>query len=255
MNVFLIGAGNVAWHLSTALHAQDIRFMGVFNRTKEHAVELADALGCVVCPSLQEAPKNADLYLICTSDNSIAAVSAALPDNDGMVVHVSGSTSIDNIDRKHHRRGVFYPLQTFNKNRPIDFRNIPIAIEATTEEDTGLLMDVGRRLSETVVRMDGTQREALHVAAVFASNFTNYLYALSAYILQNNNLDFRLMLPLISETAKRVSETNHPMMVQTGPAIRNDVDTIQRHLSFLEQKPELRELYYIITEAIRKRQL
>ena len=114
--ILLLGSGNVAWHLSAALSAKGCRFLGVYSRTVRHAKALAERLRCPVVEDLGRAPKDADVYLICTSDDAIAPVSALLPENDGLTVHVSGAAAIDVIDKKHRRRGVIYPLQTFNKN-------------------------------------------------------------------------------------------------------------------------------------------
>ncbi|MDR0364162.1 MAG: DUF2520 domain-containing protein [Bacteroidales bacterium] len=249
---FMIGAGNVAWHLSTALQQQGIAFSGIYNRTKASALQLAEKLQCAFFSSMHEIPNDVDIYFITTSDQSIVPISEELPENNGIVVHVSGSTAINVIDKKHQRRGVFYPLQTFNKEREVDFHKIPIAIEATNESDEKILERLALRLSETVISLTEEQRQALHVAAVFASNFTNYMHALSADILKSNHLDFRLLMPLIQETAKRAGETDNPFSAQTGPAVRNDLITIQKHLDFLFPNEKLKNIYQFLTEAIIK---
>ena len=248
--IFLLGSGNVAWHLSAALSAKGCRFLGVYNRTLRHAQALAEKLHCPVVADLEQAPRDADLYLICTSDNAIASVSALLPENSGLVAHVSGSAAIDYIDKKHKRRGVMYPLQTFNKGRLVDLTNVPIFVEADNVSDVDFLTSLARLFSETVIPLKGEQRKALHVAAVFACNFTNFMYGLAAEIMQKNGLDFQLLSPLIQETAKRVEITDNPMTLQTGPAARNDVKTIREHLNLLKNRPDIQELYQMLTQKM-----
>ena len=248
--IFLIGSGNVAWHLSAALAAKGCRFVGIHNRTPQHAQALGEKLCCPIVSDLEQAPKDADLYLICTSDRAIASVSALLPENSGLVAHVSGAAAIDDIDKKHERRGVMYPLQTFNKGRFVDLTDVPVFVEAAGQSDVDFLMALARLISDTVISLEGEQRKALHTAAVFACNFTNFMYGLSAEIMQENGLDFQLLLPLIRETAKRMETTNDPMTLQTGPAVRNDVRTIGKHYEFLKNRPGLQELYEILTISI-----
>jgi predicted short-subunit dehydrogenase-like oxidoreductase (DUF2520 family) len=249
--IFLLGSGNIAWHLSVALSAKGCRFLGVYNRTSQHAKEIAEKLNCPVVSDLEQAPKDADIYLICTSDRAIAPVSALLPENSGLTVHVSGSAAIDDIDKKHRRRGVMYPLQTFNKSRPVDLTNVPVFVEATSS-DMDFLTALAHLTSEVVIPLEGAQRKALHLAAVFACNFTNFMYGLAAKIMQENGMDFQLLFPLILETAKRIENSDNPMLLQTGPAVRNDVETIRKHLEMLKSHSDLQEVYQILTEKVVK---
>ena len=251
--IFLLGSGNVAWSLATALAAKGCCFLGVYNRTPEHAKPLADKLGCAVISDLEQSPTDADLYLICTSDHAIASVSVRLPENGGLVAHVSGSAAIESIDEKHKRRGVIYPLQTFSGKRAVDFTNVPIFVETDKQSDMDFLTALAHLVSDTVIPLDGAQRRALHLAAVFACNFTNFMYGLAAEIMRENALDFQLLFPLIQETAKRIETADNPMTLQTGPAVRNDVETIRKHLNLLENQPELQELYQMITRLIGER--
>jgi predicted short-subunit dehydrogenase-like oxidoreductase (DUF2520 family) len=248
--IFLLGSGNVAWHLSAALSAKGCRFLGVYNRTSQHAKEIAEKLNCPVVANLEQAPKDADVYLICTSDKAIASVSALLSENDGLTVHVSGSAAIDDINKKHRRRGVMYPLQTFNKNRFVNLTNVPVFIEVGTPSDLYFLMTLARLISDVVIPLEGAQRKVLHLAAVFACNFTNFMYSLAAKIMQENGLDFQFLFPLIQETEKRIENSDNPMLLQTGPAVRNDIETIRKHLDMLENHQDLQKMYQIITENI-----
>jgi len=251
--ILLLGSGNVAWHLSAALLAKGCRFLGVYSRTVRHAEALAEKLRCPVVDDLGQAPKDADVYLICTSDDAIASVSALLPENDGVTVHVSGAAAIDVIDKKHWRRGVIYPLQTFNKNNsPLLMGEFPVFVEADNQSDMDFLTTFARLFSDTVIPLKGEQRKILHIAAVFACNFTNFMYGLAAELMQENGLDFQLLLPLIRETATRIENSDNPMSLQTGPAIRNDLETIREHLELLQSEPKLLGIYQILTQSIRE---
>jgi predicted short-subunit dehydrogenase-like oxidoreductase (DUF2520 family) len=139
-----------------------------------------------------------------------------------------------------------------NKNRPMDLGNVPVFVEVDNQSDLDFLTSFAHLISNTVIPLDGEQRKALHIAAVFACNFTNFMYGLAAEIMRENGLDFQLLLPLIRETAKRIENSDNPMSLQTGPAARNDVETIRRHLDLLANQPNLQELYQTLTKSIRE---
>jgi predicted short-subunit dehydrogenase-like oxidoreductase (DUF2520 family) len=251
--IFLLGSGNVAWQLSRAFAEKRCKFLGMYSRTFQNTRKLATRLQCPVVKDVSKAPTHADIYLICTSDDAIAPVSALLPKHGGMTIHVSGSAAMEDIDKKHRRRAVMYPLQTFNKNRTMNLNEVPIFIETENEDDMRFLTYFAQLISDNVVPMNYEQRKILHVAAVFACNFTNFMYSLAAEFLQKHELDFQLLFPLIVETAKRLENINNPMLFQTGPAVRNDLQTIQKHLDLLKEQPQLRELYEIVSKAILER--
>jgi predicted short-subunit dehydrogenase-like oxidoreductase (DUF2520 family) len=147
------------------------------------------------------------------------------------------------------RIGVFYPLQTFSKSQAVDFRQIPIAIEANSAEDSAVIKSIADRLTEKVIELTSAQRKTLHVAAVFACNFTNHLFAISQELLQKDNLDFDLLRPLIAETAGKI-QLNDPVTVQTGPAFREDKEIINSHLEMLRENPELMDIYEKLSQSI-----
>ena len=147
-----------------------------------------------------------------------------------------------------NRKGVFYPLQTFSKNSLVAFKEIPICIEASVTSDLKILKELGESLSEKVIEINSEERSKLHLAAVFVNNFTNYLYRISNEILAESKLPFDLLKPLIAETARKI-ETLSPKDVQTGPAKRNDLKTIEKHLYLLKDSP-YKQLYQQLTEAI-----
>lgn len=249
MRIALLGSGNVATHLGRALYAAGEEIVQVWSRNPAHAEVLARELHAPAVSDPGAVTTEADLYIVSVNDDAIVSVASRLPVHDRLVVHTSGSTGMDVLRDASDRIGVLYPLQTFSKARPVDFSGVPLAIEGNSEEDRRILNDLARKISGHVLEMDSRQRQALHVAAVFACNFTNHLYALAAGILERNQLDFGLLRPLIRETSEKV-QTFMPPEVQTGPAVRGDEETMNRHLEFLRAHPELEKLYRDLSQSI-----
>jgi len=245
LKVVIIGSGNVAQHLAKAIDATgQATLVQVYAR---HPEKLAHLFPEDRITASMENLANGDIYIISVTDDSIAEVSTQLPFEGRLVVHTSGSVSLDQLDGKN-RRGVFYPLQTFSKNKAIDFSNVPLCLESEFENDHALLRTLADALSKTVYSIDSKQRQALHVAAVFVSNFSNHMYALGDAICQENNIPFNVLNPLITETADKVN-TLSPIQAQTGPAIRHDQNTIERHLDLLKDDNQ-RNIYKILTQSI-----
>lgn len=244
ISVVLIGYGNVAAHLLRAFSKSDaVTVKQVFNRTKISTktfenVDFTNAIHDLV---------EADCYIICVSDDAIPLVANQLRFKNRLVVHTSGAVSMEKLSAKN-RKGVFYPLQSFSKDKPVDFKTIPICIEAVADADIQLLHRLGKSISEEVYEIASDSREKLHVAAVFVNNFVNYLYSLGKEILEAHNLPFALLKPLINETAHKLTFLE-PYEAQTGPAKRNDQKTIQKHLELLNN-PEHKEIYKLLTQAI-----
>ncbi len=242
IQVILIGSGNVAFHLFQAFSkTADINVIQVYSRTFSsdfpqniHTSDLNQIL-------------EADVYIICVSDNAIPTVSEQLPFQNRLVVHTSGSTDFSVLDVKN-KRGVFYPLQTFSKNKEIDFKNIPICLETENASDYEVLEKLARSISNSVTKIDGNQRKALHVSAVFVCNFTNHLYQIGHEICTENSIPFQILQPLIEETASKI-KTLKPKEAQTGPAVRKDSKTIKNHIDFLTNENQ-KELYKILTKSI-----
>ncbi|MGQ2984906.1 Rossmann-like and DUF2520 domain-containing protein [Flavobacterium sp.] len=244
LKVVIIGSGNVAQHLAKAIDTTgQAMLVQLYARDPE---KLTDLPGEKITSSLEKLA-NADVYIISVTDDAIAEVSSQLPFEGKLVVHTSGSVALDQLDGKN-RRGVFYPLQTFSKNKAIDFSKVPLCLESEFENDYALLRTLADALSKTVYSIDSKQRQALHVAAVFVSNFSNHMYALGNAICQENNIPFNILNPLITETADKVS-TLSPIQAQTGPAIRHDQKTIERHLDLLKDDNQ-RNIYKILTQSI-----
>lgn len=259
MDIVLIGSGNVATHLGNSLQAAGHRIVQVYSRTKAHADALASVLQSQpsTTDELSELHKHADIYLIAVSDRAIGSVISALPSGiQGIVAHTSGSTPIAVFENYPDPHGVFYPVQTFSIAKSVDFAQVPIALEASSEQTYETLAQLGNTLSNRVFACDSKQRLAIHIAAVFACNFTNYLYAIGEDVLQAEGLDFDLIRPLIQETADKIQQ-HSPNRVQTGPAHRNDQVIVQRHIDYLANKDQaqLKELYALISSLITQKAL
>lgn len=249
MNIVLLGSGNVATHLGRAFKMAGQTIVQVWSRNIDHAKELADSLASVAVSDIGDVNLSADLYIMAVKDGAIRTLAAGLNLGDKLIVHTSGSTRLEVLKGVSSRIGVFYPLQTFSKSKAVDFRQIPIAIEANSVEDYAVIKSIADRLTEKVIELSSAQRKTLHVAAVFACNFTNHLFAISQELLHKDNLDFDLLRPLIAETAGKI-QLNDPESVQTGPAIREDQETINSHLEMLQENTELMEIYKKLSQSI-----
>jgi predicted short-subunit dehydrogenase-like oxidoreductase (DUF2520 family) len=241
----IIGSGNVAQHLIKAFSANPlVEIVQVFSRKKEALIHLLDSEKIVTEFS---ALKEADLYIISVSDNAISEVSSQLPFENQLVVHTSGTTSIDVLDSKN-RKGVFYPLQTFSKTKEVDFSVIPICLETENQNDYAILENTAKSISNAVFSISSEQRKALHVAAVFVNNFTNHLYQIGQEICEEHQVPFEVLRPLIQETAEKI-KTLDPVDAQTGPAKRYDSVTTDAHLDFITNENQ-KNIYKILTQSI-----
>jgi len=246
-DITIIGSGNVAHHLihyvqnSSALNLRQI-----YARSPEKIIfpEISRSL---IVSDVQELVES-DLYIIAVSDNSIKEVSNQLPFQDRLVVHTSGTASMDILNTKN-KRGVFYPLQTFSKAKEINFRTIPLCIEAESKAVLEEITSLAVQFSDRIYEISSEQRKSIHVSAVFVNNFVNHLYALGDQICKDNQVPFDILKPLIEETAAKI-QTLTPLEAQTGPAIRRDTQTIEKHLAFLDQNIPLKNLYLTLTESI-----
>ncbi len=246
ITVTIIGYGNVGSHLVKAINdSAYAKISQVFSRSTVSLKKTIDDIDFI--NDLSDLTE-ADCYIIAVPDDHIAAVSEKIPFTDRFVVHTSGSVAMDVLDAKN-RQGVFYPLQTFSKDKEISFTEIPICIEATQADDLDLLKKLGQSISEKVTEISSLERSKIHVAAVFVNNFVNHLYHVSEAIMTENNLDFSLLKPLIIETASKI-EFLSAKDAQTGPAKRNDEQTIERHLSQLKGDTQ-KDIYTLLTKAIK----
>lgn len=247
LSVILIGAGNVASHLFNAIKkSESASIIQWYNRTIDtirpfqNDVDITDDLSTL---------KEADIYIMAVSDDSIAELSNALPFSNRLVAHTSGSVSIHQLDKKH-KRAVFYPLQTFTKGATIDFSEVPICIECLEKENLQVLKSLAEVLGCKFYKINTEQRQTLHLSAVYVNNFVNQLYRIAHEISDAKSINFDILKPLIMETARKVQDMS-PYMAQTGPAKRNDKKTIKRHLKQIESE-EHKAIYQMLTNSIKK---
>ncbi|WP_340073996.1 DUF2520 domain-containing protein [Leptobacterium sp. I13] len=245
VKIVLIGAGNVAMHLYTIFkehNAIDVVqwYSRSLNSIRNYSNEVA------ITNHLTDL-KEADLYLLAVSDSAIGHIAKNLPFEDQLVVHTSGNISLEMMPPKN-RRGVFYPLQTFSKEISVDFKVVPICIEAELQKDLALLEMLGSTISDHIYRINSEQRKALHLAAVFVNNFTNHLYYIGNKICEEHAIPFEVLQPLIKETARKV-EILPPYEAQTGPARREDIKVIMNQIAMLKSKA-YKNAYTTLTDAI-----
>ena len=250
MDVTIIGAGNVAWHLAPALDNCGFAIKHVYNRTPVGAKQLIKRLyHSSQLNSLDFSALETRLFILCASDDAMEEIidEIVLPEN-ATLIHTSGSKPMELLENAAPvSSGVLYPLQTFSKTRKVDFKEIPILIESSDDETHDLLIKIGSSLSQTVTSTSSEKRKNIHLAAIFANNFTNYMLSQSEQLLDEINLDFDLLKPLIIETINKAMELG-PQNAQTGPARRADYQVIDEHLQLLDEKKQ--ELYQTISQQI-----
>ena len=245
IKVVIIGSGNVAQHLIQAFaKSKKIEVLQVFSRQIETIIPLIDSVK--ITDNFNDLVE-ADLYIIAVSDDAIAKVSSQLPFKNRLVVHTSGSVPIESLNPKN-RRGIFYPLQTFTKNKAVDFSPIPICLESEIDSDFNLLEKAAQSISNNTFKSNEKQRKALHISAVFVNNFVNEMYRIGNEICEENRVPFEILKPLILETVNKVM-TLSPKEAQTGPAKRHDTQTIEAHLDFLSNENHA-TIYKILTQSI-----
>jgi predicted short-subunit dehydrogenase-like oxidoreductase (DUF2520 family) len=249
MKIVFIGAGNVATHLSKALLDAGHEICQIYSRSEESAAALSVKSGCPCTTNIDTIYNSADIYIFAVGDDALAPVVKQVRGNNGIWIHTAGSCPLDIFFGYAKNYGVMYPLQTFSKKRKPDFSKIPIFTEGNTKETENIISTLAGTISNSVFTIDSEKRKYLHLAAVFACNFTNNMYNIATHILHEQGIDRNVLLPLIDETADKI-HTLTPTKAQTGPALRNDADTICRHLSMLNDC-ELREIYKIISKNIR----
>ncbi len=248
IRVVILGAGNVAQHLYTAFYTKkSVTIVQCYNRkgVRLHPDQQKNSI-------INDLDKliEADIYILAISDDAIAEISSILPFKNRLVVHTSGSVPMSYI-AKNNKKGVFYPLQTFSKDIPVDYKDVPFCIEAEEKKDLKLLKELASILSEKVYQISSNQRNILHVAAVFVNNFTNHLIAVGNDICNEHDVPFEILHPLIQETTQKITQIS-AKQAQTGPAIRNDSKTIERHLKMLTDNSQ-KEIYQILTKAIQSK--
>ena len=247
--IVIIGAGNVGCHLARKLHASGFKISQVAGRREKNVIKLATDLDASHCLEFEKIITGQDLYIMALPDEVMEEILPRLPLTTELLVHTSGSVPMDLLQPYSENTGVFYPLQTFTRKRQIDLTEVPILLEANRIDNENMLMAVASKLSSKVEVIDSSSRLYIHIAAVFASNFSNHMYDIARNLLEEHGLDFDLMGPLILETARKAI-TMGPDEAQTGPAKRQDLNTMKKHADLLANNKAAKELYRLISESI-----
>jgi predicted short-subunit dehydrogenase-like oxidoreductase (DUF2520 family) len=250
--VSFIGSGNLAWHLAPALDNADFPVQEVYSKNPAHAATLVERLyQADVKASLDFSTSSSEIFIIATSDEAIEEIvqEIILPD-DAVLIHTSGSQPLTILGYAATQNlGVFYPLQTFSKDKKIEFNDVPIFIESANAVTEKVLRTMGNALSKTVFPITSYERKALHVAAVFASNFTNHMLLIAQDIMKENSMSYDWLKPLIAEMINK-SLSIGPENAQTGPARRGDLQILDKHVEFLQDNEPAAELYKLISQHI-----
>jgi predicted short-subunit dehydrogenase-like oxidoreductase (DUF2520 family) len=250
-DVVLLGAGNLATSLAVAANNAGFPILQVYSRTMESASKLANLVGAEPICKLESLRTSASIYIVALPDDVITSIVSDLPELKGCVVHTSGSTPISVFEGLRAKGfGVFYPFQTFSRSRIVHFSNIPICLEASNDECYASLEQFASKLSGTLVPMSSEQRRWLHLSGVFACNFTNHMLALAYQLTTEHQISFEVVKPLVEETIRKAFEGN-PALYQTGPAVRNDIQTMERHAQMLKAFG-LADLYKELSLSIQK---
>lgn len=250
--ITLIGAGRVATHLGRGLATAGYTLKQVYSRDISHAEKLAKIVQAEAVNNWDDLSPDADLYIVSVSDTAIAEVASKFPFQDKLIAHTAGGVNMEVLKPTGNRYGIFYPLQTFSFEKPVDMRKVPFCIEGFDEETTKSLESVASQLSNFVHRIDSNQRHLLHIGAVFSCNFTNHLYAIASELLERDGLSFDMLRPLIAETAAK-AQSNDPAKVQTGPAVRGDDDILATHIAELSHNPAYQNLYKLLSDSVQKK--
>lgn len=253
MKIILIGAGNLATHLGKAIFAAGHDVVQVYSRTMQSATALASEVGAQPVSDISAVRADADLYVVSVKDSALAELIPALCKGKEIKVflHTAGSIPMDVFQGMALHYGVLYPMQTFSKQREVDFSQIPCFIEANDEHALQQIGDVAHQVSSRVYHLASEDRKYLHLSAVFACNFVNHCYALSQEILEEHGIPFDVMLPLIDETAAKVHELV-PKEAQTGPAVRYDENVLRAQGALLKSNPQMKDIYDRMSMSIHK---
>ncbi len=249
LSVVMVGSGNVATHISKRLNNQGVNILQVYSRTEESARLMAEKLSAEWTTDPKSLNSEADLYFLALKDSVLADFLIKSGLKNKLLVHCSGSLGISILSPYSNQYGVLYPLQTFSKSREINLEKIPIFIESSNAETEKKIFQLAKSISTSVNKATSSQRLQLHMAAVFACNFVNHMYTIAGEIMETSGFGFDYLEPLIRETCEKALRL-HPREAQTGPAVRNDRNIIEKHLHTLEYDANLRLLYERLTQHI-----
>jgi predicted short-subunit dehydrogenase-like oxidoreductase (DUF2520 family) len=245
MQIVIIGSGNVAYHMAKAFVLNNIPLSQIFGRNENELNKISEELNI---PHSTKILVDADLYIICVSDNSVENVSQLITKKESLVAHTSGSLPKE-ILAGDYRKASFYPLQTFSKLKELDYSNIPFFIETENETDKKILFEIASKISKNVMESTHEKRKYIHLTAVFACNFVNHLFSRAKEISDSQEIPFDYFLPIIDETIQKIHQIE-PKSAQTGPAVRNDKRILELHEQLLQD--ESLEIYKTMNHSIQK---
>lgn len=251
MKVTLIGAGNLATQLGKSLKKTGVTISQVYSRTEESARTLGELLEVEWLTDIKALRDEADVYIFSVKDSALSELITEVCKGRGdkLFLHTAGSMPMSCFEGKALHYGVFYPMQTFSKAKDVYFENIPVFIEGDSAETEEVIRSLANKLSQRVIRLSSADRKYLHLAAVWACNFTNYCYTVASDILSEHDIPFDVMLPLINETTEKIQNIS-PKEAQTGPAVRGDKNVMSQQLELMSDRADLKELYKMLSRGI-----
>jgi len=247
--IALIGAGKLATNLAFTLKKKGFTILQVYNRSLVPGMKLAGKVSSCYIDDLRNLTDKADLYAVAVSDSALQEISEKIHLRNQMIIHFSGTAELSVLKNSSSSYGVLYPPQTFTLRQSAGFLNIPLCIEANNSESERRLTAFAAALSDKIFRVNSSQRRTIHLSAIFAGNFTNFMYSIAEDLLAGNGLPMTLLEPIIEKT-KANARRHNIFGLQTGPAIREDIEMIKTHLELLSEKPEFREIYRVMSESI-----
>ena len=251
MKVTLIGAGNLATQLGKSLKKDGVIISQVYSRTEDSARTLGELLEAEWLTDIKALRDEADIYIFSVKDSVLCELISEVCKGRGdkLFLHTAGSMPMSCFEGKALHYGVFYPMQTFSKSKDVDFERIPVFIEGNSIETEDVIRSLANKLTQRVIRLSSADRKYLHLAAVWACNFTNYCYTVASDILSEHGIPFDVMLPLINETTEKIQKIS-PKEAQTGPAVREDRNVMSKQLELMNGKENLQELYQMLSKGI-----
>ena len=251
MKVTLIGAGNLATQLGKSLKKAGVIVSQVYSRTEDSARTLGELLEAEWLTDIKALRDEADIYIFSVKDSVLCELISEVCKSRGdkLFLHTAGCMPMSCFEGKALRYGVFYPMQTFSKTKDVDFERIPVFIEGNSIETEDVIRSLANKLTQRVIRLSSADRKYLHLAAVWACNFTNYCYTVASDILGEHGIPFDVMLPLINETTEKIQKIS-PKEAQTGPAVRGDRNVMSKQLELMNGKEDLQELYKMLSKGI-----